>query len=66
MGLDMNMLCTYLNTATLLTRTPSSNVSDPCDDPARSKVKGKSGTRMVFSCTWNENKKNDIEALSNA
>lgn len=57
---------TRLNTATLLTNTPSSNVSVPWPDPARSRVKGNNGTKMVFSWTWNANKKNDIDVLSNA
>ena len=57
---------THLNTATLFTRTPSWNVNDEGDDPHTRSVIGSSGTRIVFSCTWNENRKNDIEDVSSA
>jgi len=28
------------------------------------KVRGNNGTRIVFSCTWNEKRKNEIEDVS--
>lgn len=57
---------THLKTATLLTSAASSNVSESAADPESNSVSGSSGTRMVFSCTWKENKKNDIEDDSRA
>lgn len=52
--------------ATLLANAPSSNVdeSDPELDIIR--VRGRRGTRIVFSWTWNEKRKNDMEEARSA
>ena len=55
-----------LNTATLFARTPSANVVLSGAAPALSNVSGRSGTRIVFSWTWNENKKNDMALFRSA
>lgn len=57
---------THLNIATLFTRTPSWKVNESLVALDRRSVRGKSGTRIVFSWTWNENKKNDIAEPSKA
>lgn len=56
----------YLNTATLFTSAPHSNVNDPGEDPDIKRFRGRSGSRIVFSCTWNENRKNDIDDVRSA
>lgn len=66
---------TDLNTATLLTSTTHSQISSslrPAEDPSRPprmairRVRGMSGRRMPFSCTWKENKKNDNDDVNRA
>ena len=56
----------YLNTATLFTSTPNWNVKDEGAEPDTKSVKGRSGTRIVFSWTWNEKRKNDMEDANRA
>jgi hypothetical protein len=59
-------LRSYLNTATLLQSTPSENTVESCGAPASKSVKGSNGSRIVFSWTWNENRKNEMELLRSA
>ena len=54
----------YLKTATLFVNTPHSNMNEFCDAPDRRRFRGRSGRRIVFSCTWKEKRKNDIEDAS--
>ena len=54
----------YLKTATLFTNTPHSNVKESIDAPDKRRFRGKRGRRIVFSCTWNEKRKKDIEEAS--
>ena len=56
----------HLKTATLLVNIPNSHVvlSTHPEAPAISRVSGNNGTRIVFSCTWNEKRKKDIEEVS--
>jgi hypothetical protein len=56
----------HLKTATLLVNIPSSHVvlSALVEAPTIIKVSGNSGTRIVFSCTWKEKRKNEIEEVS--
>ena len=57
---------TNLNTPTLLANTPNLNVAESLGAMERSSVKGRRGSRIVFSWTWKENKKKDIELFSSA
>ena len=57
---------THLNIATLFISIPSSKVCSSGDEPDKRRVMGRSGTRIVFSCTWNENRKKDKEAVRSA
>lgn len=57
---------TYLNTPTLFASTPNLNVDESWGAVESNRVKGSRGSRIVFSWTWKENKKKDIELLSNA
>lgn len=57
---------TYLNTAILFTSTPHPNMTDPEGAPHRSNVRGRRGRSMVFSWTWNENRKNDMADVRSA
>jgi len=56
----------HLKTATLLVNIPSSHVvlSALARPPTIIKVSGNNGTRIVFSCTWKEKRKNEIEEVS--
>ena len=45
---------------------PNSQVTESCAEPVIIRVKGNRGTKMVFSCTWNENRKNDKDEVSKA
>ena len=56
----------HLKTAMLFVNIPSSHVvlSAPPEAPTMIKVRGNNGTRIVFSCTWNEKRKNEIEEVS--
>jgi hypothetical protein len=56
----------HLKTATLLVNIPSSHVvlSALAEAPTIIKVSGNNGTRIVFSCTWKEKRKNEIEEVS--
>jgi hypothetical protein len=58
----------HLKTATLLKRMPHSQSSPtpPLSAPDMSRVAGISGSSTDFSCTWNENRKNDSEEVSSA
>lgn len=55
-----------LNTATLLTNAHHANGTESGEAPDNSNVTGNSGNKIVFSCTWNENKKNDIDDVNSA
>lgn len=57
---------TNLKQATLFTSTPHAKTGVSEEAPERSRVIGSKGSRMVFSCTWNENRKNDIDEASRA
>ena len=52
--------------ATLFMSIPNSKVCSSGDEPDRSNVMGRSGTKIVFSCTWNENRKNESEDVRSA
>lgn len=41
-------------------------MKDPGDDPDIKRLSGRSGSKIVFSCTWKENKKNDIDDVRSA
>ena len=56
----------HLKTPTLFASTPNLNVDESWGAVESNSVKGSSGSRIVFSWTWNENKKKDIELLSSA
>ena len=60
------MKAAYLNMATLFTSIPHSNANEPAWAPESSKLRGSKGTRIVFSCTWKENRKNDIDEVKSA
>jgi hypothetical protein len=51
---------------TLFASAPNLNVEESCGAVESSSVMGSRGSRIVFSWTWKENRKNDIELLSNA
>lgn len=55
-----------LKTATLFISAPHANVVDVGADPDKSIVIGKRGSKIVFSCTWNEKRKNDMEDARSA
>ena len=57
---------THLKTPTLFARTPNLNVDESWGAVESNSVKGSRGSRIVFSWTWKENRKKDIELLSNA
>jgi hypothetical protein len=57
---------THLNTPTLFDSTPNLNVLESWGAVESNSVKGSRGSKIVFSWTWKENRKNDIELLSNA
>ena len=65
-GAQDRKLSIYLKTATLFMSMPISYVCSSGDDPDRSKVIGRSGTKIVFSCTWKENRKNDSDDVRSA
>lgn len=48
---SMKIMKTYLNIATLLASTPSSNVTESAAELDINNVKGSNGTRIVFSWT---------------
>lgn len=52
--------------AALFTSTPHPKMLESTDAPLRSSVMGNNGTRMVFSCTWKENKKKESDELRRA
>ena len=52
--------------ATLFTSAPHSNVDESVDALDIINVRGSSGTRIVFSWTWKEKRKNDIEDARSA
>jgi hypothetical protein len=56
----------HLKTATLLVSIPNSHVvlSTLPEAPTIIKVSGNKGTRIVFSCTWKEKRKKDIDEVS--
>ena len=56
----------YLNIAVLFMSIPSSNVGSSGEEPDNRRVMGSRGTRIVFSCTWNEKRKNDSEEVRSA
>jgi hypothetical protein len=56
----------YLKTPTLLPKAPHKNTSSVGAAPDSRSVRGRRGIRMVFSCTWNEKRKNDIEQVRSA
>ena len=62
-GIKEEKMGYYLKTATLFTNTPHSNVKESIDAPDKRRFRGKRGRRIVFSCTWNENRKKDIEEV---
>jgi hypothetical protein len=64
--IELIIIITHLKTATLLARTPHANRLESGEDPDRRRFIGSRGTRIVFSCTWKENRKNDIDEESNA
>lgn len=55
-----------LKTATLLTKTPQEYTGESTGAPDKRSVTGMSASSIDFSCTWNENKKNDSEDVSSA
>ena len=57
-------LRTHLKTATLLPKAPHECNAVPGCAPDMSRVNGKSGNKIVFSWTWNEKRKKDIEEAS--
>lgn len=64
---------THLKTATLLSKTPHSHISssvraEPSFPPRRDImiVRGIRGTRTLFSCTWNEKRKKDMDEVNSA
>lgn len=59
-------LKSYLKTPTLFASTPHANTDDSGEDPESRRVIGKRGRSIVFSCTWNENRKKDIDEVSKA
>ena len=62
----MKMHEACLNMATLLQKAPSKNAVESGGAPDESKVNGNSGSKIVFSWTWNENRKKDIELFRSA
>lgn len=52
---------THLNTPVLFANTPHEYIAESMGAPESSNVMGSKGNRIVFSCTWNENRKNDID-----
>ena len=50
----------------MLANTPQANTDDSGEDPASKRVIGKSGRSIVFSWTWNENRKKDIDDVKSA
>lgn len=50
----------------LLTKAPNWNVNESLAAPERSKVRGNNGTRIVFSWTWKEKRKKDMDEVNNA
>lgn len=56
----------YLKTATLFVNIPNSHVvlSALAGAPTMIRVSGNNGTRIVFSCTWKEKRKNEIDEVS--
>ena len=62
----LNKRWAHLNIATLFVKILHSNANDPAWAPESNKFRGRSGTSIVFSCTWNENKKNDIDEVNKA
>src|SRR5712691_5127657 len=57
---------THLKTPTLFASTPNLNVDESWGAVESNSVKGSRGSRIVFSWTWKEKRKKDIELLSNA
>lgn len=57
---------THLNNATFCTSIPHSNVNESNCAPDIRSDRGKSGSSMVFSWTWKENRKNDSDEDSRA
>jgi hypothetical protein len=57
---------THLKTPTLFASTPNLNDDESWEAVESNRVKGSGGSRIVFSWTWNENRKKDIELLSSA
>ena len=51
---------------TLFASTPNLNVEESWGAVESNSVMGSRGSRIVFSWTWKENRKNDIELLSSA
>ncbi|KAJ3537483.1 hypothetical protein NMY22_g5578 [Coprinellus aureogranulatus] len=58
--------CHILNTATLFPTQPHFHCALPGAAAHINSVKGRSGSRIVFSCTWNEKRKKDMEEESRA
>jgi hypothetical protein len=56
----------YLNTAVLFTNTPHEYKEESTGAPESRSVMGSRGSSIVFSWTWNENRKNDIDELRRA
>jgi hypothetical protein len=42
------------------------NTDESGEEPESKRVIGKSGSNIVFSCTWKENRKNDIDDVRSA
>ncbi len=41
-------------------------MNEPGEAPDIKRFSGRSGSKIVFSCTWNENKKNDSDDVRSA
>jgi len=57
---------TNLKTPILLINTPHANTDESAGAPDNNNVIGNKGTRIVFSCTWNENRKNENDEVKSA
>lgn len=57
---------THLKTATLFTKAPISNVDESGGDPDIIIVIGSNGSKILFSCTWNEKRKKDMDDVRSA
>lgn len=47
----------------MFTSTPKQKTEELAGAPERIRVSGSSGTRMVFSWTWNENRKKAMDEV---